>query len=161
MMRMLLQSSASSRLPSKLARRKGYCLAGLLGFLAVFGMALLGCGVTSPSRLDRLTLKPDDVNIYIRNHRINLYRSTIKDVQNAMGRPGAVTPLSNADSESIDRIDLIQSFSIDFFRRTGQIIRMTINGPEATVGGGIGVGSSRQQAQAFLLNGIANQEQLD
>jgi hypothetical protein len=131
--------------------------AKIMGFFITIVLTTIlsqyGCDTNYRDSLDMQSLKRNDVNIYINDHKINYYRSTIEDVQRAFGRKGSVFGNYRIDYRTFQYADFT-GILVHYEKETGRIgwIQITRKGVELP--GGIGVGDSRSSVEAILKNGI-------
>ena len=126
----------------------------LFALLLLLSGMLSSCTDSPPKAIDRSVLKPDDIAIYVKNRKINLYKSSIKDINSAMGASGAVVESYRDEYGTREHSDFLGSFSVDYYKETGKLSGVTIYGEGATIGRKVGVGSSREEVVTYLVNGI-------
>jgi hypothetical protein len=124
---------------------------------AVAAIALISCREAESRQFDMTTLTTNDINFFASGHRINFARNTYRDIQRAYGDPRLLIRVTANELGEVKRA-YFSGFTVDYYASSNKLRQIQIQEEGIYIAGKIQVGSTFDQVEATLKNGIKTED---
>jgi hypothetical protein len=124
---------------------------------AAIAIALISCREAESRQFDMTTLTTNDINFFASGHGINFTRNTYRDVQRAYGNPRLEIRVTANELGEVKRA-YFGGFTVDYYVSSNKLRQVQIQGEGIYIAGKIQVGSTFDQVEATLKNGIKTED---
>lgn len=125
--------------------------------ITVVAIAMISCREAESRQFDMTSLTTNDINFYTSGHEINFTRNTYRDVQRAYGNPKLQVRVTANELGEVKRA-YFSGFTVDYYVSSSKLRQIQIQEEGIFIAGKIQVGSSFEQVEATLKNGIKTKD---